>query len=219
MRTVFLSAVIASLLASSASAAILSLVNDDGGSELLLGPFETGRMHIVLEIQSIDTNFAFANVFLDDGFDEEDDELDVIGLIQGFHEPLGDLVYDRSAYDLPADISHDGENQYGLVMGRQDGAGWGPGIYMLDTLIILNDSDAIGEHSITFEGGPRAPYIATAALLGMPWDTGMAGRIPDFADPGVGSEDMPFMITTIPEPTMIALVAIGAFTLLRRTTA
>jgi len=168
--------VAAGVLASSANAAILSLAAEGGGGVLNLAPGDAGYVHIILEIQAIDTGFAYSNVFLNDGFDEEDDHLAVEDVIQGFTEPAGDLTYDRTAFELPADFSHDLGNEYGLIMGRTDDTDWGPGIYTLDTLTVRHLSNEVtGQHPITFEKGARAPQLVTADFVGYPWGLGLAG--------------------------------------------
>ena len=78
MNKTLLGGVMAGLLASSAHAAILSLAADDGSGKLDLTPGETGNLHIILEIQAIDTGFAYANVFLDDEDNDGDGKLDVV---------------------------------------------------------------------------------------------------------------------------------------------
>ena len=194
-----------------------TLVADDGSGKLDLGPGESGEVSFNLEIQSIDVyGFFQVGAFLDDEDNQDDGELDVVDLMQGFEEPADDLVYVRD-FTLPADISHDDNNEYGLLMARTDGVFWGPGSYTVDTLVIMNHSDEVGEHPITFEKGDRAPAIYNSSFLGLyPWGFGLAGVFPHFADPGVGGADNPFMINTIPEPTTLAVVALGGFALLRR---
>ena len=217
MRQVLLSVVVAGLFASSGNAVILSLAADDGTGRLDLLPRETGNVNIIVEIQDINVlGFGFANVFLDDENNQGDGQLAVVELIQGFDEPADDLTYFRDLFTLPADISHDLNNEYGLIMGRTDEGGWGPGIYTVDTMVIINGSDELGEHPITFEKGARAPQIWKRGFASFPWGLGLAGIIPHFADPGVGGADNPFMINTIPEPASLTLVAFGGLVLLGR---
>ena len=217
MKKLLLAVVVAGLVASSANAAILSLVADDGGGMLDLGPGATGNMHIDLSIHAIDVDgFAFANVFLNDEDNDGDGKLNVVDWMAGFDEPAGNLVYDDTSFSLPADISHDLNNEYALIMGRNDGLGWGAGSYRLVTLSIMNTSAELGEHPITFEKGARSPQIFTPGFLGYVWGTGFAGVIPHFADPGVGGEFDPFIIRNVPEPATLALVAFGGLALLRR---
>ena len=74
-----------------------------------------------------------------------------------------------------------------------------------------------GPVPVTFEKGARAPSIFTAEFIQFPWGTGLDNIIPNFADPGVGGEDNPFIINVgVPEPASLALVAFGGLALLRR---
>jgi len=220
MRKVLLAVVVAGLLASSANAALLFLSADDGGSKLDLAPGQTGNMNMSITIRDIDVDFgdfgggfAFVNAFLNDDDDEADGKINVVEVISGFPEG-GDLmiVYDRDAFDLPADISWNQNNEYGLIMGRVDGGFWGPGTYLLDTLVLRNDSDSTeGETVVTFEKGGRAPQIFADGNVQYAWGFGFDNVIPGFADPG---DD--FVINNVPEPATLALMAFGGLALLRR---
>jgi len=212
MRKVLLGVALFGLMAGGANAALLSLQADDGGDHLLFAPGDSGNMSVVLEIRPIDTGFAFANVFLNDDDNSSNGEVDVTGLIDG----IG-TIYDRTAFDLPADISHDINNEYGLVMGSgpEPGENWGPGTYTLDTLVLTLNGTLDGKVDVTFEKGARAPHIFTAAFVQFPWGVGLDNVVPNFADPGVGGEDNPFQIK-IPEPASLALIAFGGLALLRR---
>lgn len=220
MRKVLLAVVVAGLLASSANAALLFLSADDGGSKLDLGPLgsgnETGNMNLMLTVRDMDeldfAGFAFANVFLNDDNDEADGKLNVIEVIQGFDEPVGEIVYDRDAFTLPADISWALNNEYGLIMGRVDGGSWGAGTYLLDTLVILNNSDDTeAQVVVTFEKDGRSPQIFNGNQAMYAWGFGFDNVIPGFSDPG---ED--FVINNVPEPATLALMAFGGLALLRR---
>lgn len=202
------------LFVGTANGALLFLHNAaDGTGSMDLGPGETGSLNIILEIEPWDTNFAYATVFLDDGDDLADGPLEVVEVIAGLEGP--DVFYDRRGFTLPADISFDGNNEYGLIIERTDGDGWGPGTYILDTLVILNGSDELGEHPITFEEGDRAPQVFTSDLVWFPWNFNF-DLIPNFLDPGIGAEDNPFIINTIPEPATAVLVALAGLALLVR---
>ncbi|MCH7702583.1 MAG: PEP-CTERM sorting domain-containing protein [Planctomycetes bacterium] len=202
------------LFVGTANGAILFLQNAaDGTGSMDLGPGETGSLNLMLHMEGYDTDFAYVTVFLDDGDDLGDGPLDVVEVIAGLEGP--DVFYDRSGFTLPADISFDGNNEYGLIIERTDGDGWGTGTYVLDTLVILNDSDELGEHPITFEEGDRAPLVFTSDLVWFPWNFNFP-LSPDFLDPGIGAEDNPFIINTIPEPATAVLLALGGLTLLGR---
>ncbi len=216
MRKALLAVALFGLVASGANGALLFLQADDGGGTINLVPGESGNMSIMLEIRAIDTGFAFSNVFLDDDDNAANGPLDVTALTAG----IG-TVYDHTSFDLPADISHDLENEYALIMGSgPDGDGstnWGPGIYLLETLALTwNGQDPIGTAPVTFEKGARAPGIFTADFIQYVWGLGFDNIIPNFADPGVGADDNPFNINFIPEPASLALVAFGGLALLRR---
>ena len=223
MRKPLLAVVVAGLLASSANAALLFLSNaEDGGSTMDLAPGGTGTMNIMLTVRHIDevdfAGFAFANVFLNDENDFADGKLNVHEVISGFPEGgPEEVVYDRDGFVLPADISWNQNNEYGLLMGRVDGGSWGEGTYVLDQLVIINDSDSTeGEKPVTFEKGGRAPHIFAGNLALYQWGFGSDNIIGGFADPGVGAEDNPFMINNVPEPATLAVVALGGLALLRR---
>ena len=216
MRMVLLGVALVGLVAAGANGALLFLAADDGGGKINLAPGDSDNMSLMLTIRDIDTGFAFANVFLNDDDDSANGQVDVTALTEG----IG-TVYDRSAFSLPADISHDVNNEYGLIMGKgPDGDGssnWGPGTYTLDTLTLtLNGVSTSGTLDVTFEKGARQPQIFTADFLAYVWGIGFDGIIPDFADPGVGADDNPFRVNFIPEPASLALVAFGGLALLRR---
>jgi len=65
------------------------------------------------------------------------------------------------------------------------------------------------------QGGDRAPEVFTSELVWFPWNLDF-GLVPDFLDPGIGAEDNPFIINTIPEPATAALLALGGWVLLGR---
>lgn len=204
-------------LTSPSGAALLFLTNAGTGEDYLdLVTGGSGDMNIMLTIRAIDTGFAFANVFLNDNDDSANGVVDVTELTEG----IG-TIYDRTWFTLPADISYDQDNEYSLLMGAgPDGGGdtWGPGTYVLDTLTLTQteQSDVDGM-AVAFEKGERAPQIDHGAFTDMPWGLGFDNIIPNFADPGVGGEDNPFIINlSVPEPSALVLMALGGLALARR---
>ncbi|MCH7701657.1 MAG: hypothetical protein IID37_08210 [Planctomycetes bacterium] len=182
--------------------ALLFLMANDGSGAIELAPGETANISIMLTIRDIDSGFAYATIFLDDDDDEAAGPLSVTDLADGF---VGsDIFYDRSAFELPADISHDQENEYGLVMGRQDGENWAPGTYTLDRLTITHDGEATsGTIEITLEGGARAPQVFTADFTQYVYCDPPCCDFPpcsNFLESGVGAEDNPFIVNLIPGP-------------------
>lgn len=178
--------------------AILSLEADGGGSTIDLAPGETAHISIRLFLHDIDTGFAFATVYLDDNDDEGDGPLSVTELVPGLDGP--GVFYDRSAFKLPADISHDDGNEYDLVMGDSGGPGWGVGTYIIDTLTITHNGDETsGTIELNFELGLRLPEILTVDLdeyeLHCDW-----GVCPNSLTLGVGGENNPFIVNLIPGP-------------------
>jgi len=195
-----------SLAACTSHAAILSLENaEDGSSSMTLAPGESKDINVVLEIQAVDTGFAFCFLFLDDDGNDSDGVVDVTALVSGFEEGGSEMVvYDRSNFELPADISWNSSGgEYGLNMGRQDGSEWGPGIYILDTLTVThNGGDIEATVNVIFEidshpSSARPPFIFAADYSIFAWGTGYAGIIANNADPGVGAEDGPFIIDLV----------------------
>ena len=175
--------------------ATLFLQADDGSEAIDLAPGETANVSILLTIRDIDPGFAYANVFLNDDDDEADGELNVIGLIEGTGE-----CHDHSGFELPADISHNGENEYGLVMGCKDGEDWGPGTYLLESLTIRHDGDSTsGTIEITFEISERSPEILTSDFeeydLYCDWPP-----CSGYLELGVGGLANPFIVNLIPGP-------------------
>ena len=188
-----------------AESALLFLENaEDGSSSMTLAPGESKDINIVLEIQDIDTGFAFCVLFFDDDDNESNGVVDITALVPGFDEGGSEMVdYDRSNFELPVDISWDLHSEYGLILSRSDDDNWGPGTYVLDTLTVTHNGDAIESSvHVRFEVdshpvGARAPGIWTADFYLYPWGKGLAGILPDFADPGVGALNGPFIIDLI----------------------
>ena len=196
-------------------AALLFLTNAETGQDQLnLASGESGDINMMLTIRAMDTGFAFANIFLND----DDNQADGLAAVTALTEGIG-TIYDRTAFTFPADISHDINNEYGLIMGSgpDSGQNWGPGTYVLDTLTITQIQSGGARVPVTFEKGARAPSIFTASFLSMPWGVGLDNIAPNFADPGVGGEDHPFILNLgIPEPSAIVLMALSSLALLRR---
>ncbi len=212
MTKILLGVALIGLVASGANAALLELRADDGSDTIWMWPGSSADISLMLEIRDIDTGFAFAEVFLND----DDDMANGVVDVTGFTTPLAG-VYDDSAFTLPADISHDLNNEYGLIYGNPEGGNWGPGTYTLTTLTLaLNTTPEFGWVPVTFEKGARAPGIFTADFVQLWWGFGLDNVLPNFADPGVGGEDHPFNIYVSPEPAALALVAVGGLALLRR---
>ena len=215
MRKVLLGLALLGLVPSGANGALLFLQADDGGGKIELFPGQLGNMSIMITIRDIDDGFAISNVFLDDDDDTANGEIDVTGLIEG----IG-TFYDRTDLEFPADISWNQENEYGLIMGSgpSEGENWGPATYLLDTLVLTHNGESEdGTVPVTFEKGARAPNIITAPpdYTAYVWGLGFDNVLPNFSDPGVGGEDIPFNINFIPEPASLAMVAFGGLALLR----
>ena len=177
-----------------ANGALLSL-DADGSASIDLAPGESADISIMLEIRAIDPAFSYATVFLNDDDDEANGELNVTELTTG----IG-ICYDHSGSVLPADISHDDENEYGLVMGCEDGGSWGPGVYTLETMTITHNGQATsGTIEITFEMSDRSPVVMTSDLE--EYDVHCHGRpYPGCLELGYGSETLPFIVNLIPGP-------------------
>ena len=208
--------VVIAFLAGDAGAALLYLTNPaTGEGTLALAAGETGDMSLMLTIRDIDTGFAFLTTFYDDDDDENGGIMEVVDWTPGFSGP--DVVYDETGQWLPYDISHNLNNEYGLVMGRTDGKNWGPGTYLIDTLTLLVDGIPTQDTvPVTFEEGVRAPQLYTADFSQLPWGEGLDGILPDYLDPGVGGELDPFIINLIPEPVPLTVVVMGVLAILRR---
>lgn len=169
----------------------------DGNGFAALAPGDSVDIDIVLTIRGIDSGFAFANLFFDDDDNASDGEIGVTSSTQ----PL-DGVYDDAAFSLPADLSWNEGNEYGLVYGLQGGDEFGTGSYVLSTITVTHEGNAMdGIVPVTFELGVRSPQVYTSDFVQYEWGTGLDGVEPDMLDPGVGGAAAPFVITLIPEPT------------------
>lgn len=213
MRMLVLVAALALAPVAQGQAAILYLSNaEDGSASMNLAPGESGELSFFLEIDPVDTGFAFAFVFLDDDDNEADGPIDVIG----FGSPLDPANYDHD-FSLPADLSQNLASEYHLIMGRIDGENWGAGTWLLETATLVHTgSETTGSIPVTFEPGPRAPGIFTADFAQYVWNEGLAGILPDHVDPGVGADGNPFKIDMVPEPGTLIVAAAGLTMLFRR---
>ncbi len=177
-----------------ANGALLSL-DADGSASIDLAPGESADISIMLEIRAIDPAFSYATVFLNDDDDEANGELNVTELSTGIGK-----CHDHSGFVLPADISHDDENEYGLIMGCEDGEGWGPGVYTLETVTVRHDGEATsGTIELTFEISERSPKILTSDFL--EYDL-YCDFPPCFAqlEFGTGGLANPFIVNLVPGP-------------------
>jgi len=186
---------LAAMLVHPSEGAVLSLAADDGSDTVELAPGETLNLNVVLIIRDIDPGFAYADVFINDNDNEGAGPLNVISLTEGIGH-----FYDRSGFELPADISHSGANEYGLVMGREDNDDWGPGTYTLDTLVIRHDGEATsGAIELTFEVSDRSPIVLTSELdaYDLYCDWPPCGTALELA---IGDPGTPFIVNLVPGP-------------------
>ncbi len=174
------------MLAGPAHGAILYLENAaDGLASIDLTPGQSGLINLVLFLHEIDTaEELYVNVFLDTDddvlaesisiIDVQSNECDILeGPLPITFEDLGIILY-CDTVDPPDTI-------------------------ILVTLVIAHiGSETPGSVAVTFEKGARSPQIINEDVINYVWGFGLAGIIPNFADPGVGGSENPFVINLVP---------------------
>ncbi len=192
----------------SADAALIFLSSNGQGS-VDLAPGESVEIKLVVTIRAIDPGFSACWLFLNDDDDSADGETCVTGVAPDGDPDENGLVYERGGFTLPADISWDNSNEYGLFVGTFDGGNWpaagGNGVeatVAIDTIRVTHTGTATeGTIPLTFEMGSRLPLVYSEGFVSYVWGLDFDGVIPSFIDPGVGGEGNPFIINLVPGPT------------------
>ena len=217
MKRVFVLGFAVCCCMASADAAIIRLQNSvDGSGKLDLNGVtgELGYMDLVIDTNPADTiNVSFVNAFLDTAGD-----CDV--LVYDFIEGQPGWTYDRSAIDLPASLS--GGNEYGLVAGSQDGSAalpLGDAVHIIDTLC-LGTADTEGGLDVFFELGARQPQVFGPPPTYSPFVVAPPNFPPGFPNflyiGDANSKNTPFEINCIPEPSVMAVLALAGLAAMRR---
>ena len=174
------------MLAGTAHGAILYLENAaDGSASMDLAPGQSGLINLVLFLHEIDTaEELYVNVFLDTDDDVLAESISIIDVQSNqcdiLEGPLP-ITFEDLGIILYCDTVHP------------------PDTIILVTLVIAHiGSETAGSVAVTFEKGARAPQIFTENFSMFAWGFGFAGIIPNFADPGVGGQDNPFVINLVP---------------------
>ena len=196
------------LFVGSANAALLFL-DSNGQGFVDLAPGESVEISIMVTIRTIDSGFHAGTVWLNDDDDSGHDEMSVTAVAPDGDPDENGMVYYRSGFSLPADVSWDEGNEYGSLFLTADHIDWGgdgtEATFVVDTLTVThNGSSTAGTVPLTFEYGARAPLLIYVTprrgFSAYVWGVGFEGVIPNFLDPGVGGADNPFIINLVPVP-------------------
>ena len=194
------------LYVGSANAALLFLDSNGQGS-VDLAPGESVEISLMVTIRDIDPGFHAGTVWLNDDDDSADGEMNVTAVAPDGDPDENGMVYTRSLFTLPADISWDDGNEYVSAYITADHIDWGgdgtEATFVVDTFTVTHiGSSTEGIVPITFESGARNPLMLFVTPLSgfsaYVWGIGLEGVIPAFLDPGVGGEDNPFIINLVP---------------------
>ena len=194
------------LFVGSANAALLFL-DAKGRGSVDLAPGESVEINLMITIRDIDAGFHSGHVFLNDDNNFGAGEMQVTAVAPDGDPDDNGIIYTRSDFELPADISWDDGNEFRTLFLTADhidiGGDGTEATFVVDTLTVThNGSSTEGTVRLTFERGARSPLMIFVNLLGgfsaYIWGVGLEGVIPNFMDPGIGGENNPFIINLVP---------------------
>lgn len=235
MKKVLMSLLVAGLMVSGAQAATIFLANSaDGSGKLEIPEGGIGSMDIRVKSEVGDAvGIAFINAFLD----STDDNLCVDSITHG--QPTPPWKYDQTSFDFDSclHLSATGGNEYALVFGDPTpvtgGFPLGVATHVIDTLNILNTAGQFGKKDVLFESGARKPqafgpgpvftpftthdnvFLCSIGLVYIPGQLNM-GEGNYTGGPGTPCYNAFEINKAVPEPTTLALLALGGLGLLRR---
>lgn len=212
MKKLLLMALVVGIVATSASAARLSMEFRGYGGEVTMAPTDYVTIDIWLTPGPLNNSETIQNVAFafETAGDAAPSEFTVVEI-----STYSDWTYLLQPEDVPTKFGFlenfyvsSGGTPYHLMAG-------GDPIHLLD--IVLHKDFFLGNDvSIWFrEGtGPTTPWMATA--LGSPMVPGNETWGANFYEIDQGGIADPLIIHNIPEPTSLALLALGGLALLRR---